>query len=66
LRGGAGGSGDFGGGVVEQQRGPGWNPACDVATPKDGMVNLADVAVLGANWMVDCDIDLGNRACVPK
>jgi len=40
--------------------------ACDLAMPKDGLVNLADVAVLGANWMVDCEENPVVGACVPK
>ena len=31
---------------------PNWNPACDIAGPKDGIINELDFAFFAANWMV--------------
>jgi pimeloyl-ACP methyl ester carboxylesterase len=44
---------------------PEWNPACDISNPKDGIVNVMDIAVFCENWLQDVafgDRFVGTRA----
>ncbi len=32
----------------------------------DGSVDILDLAVMASNWLIDCNVDPGNPACVLK
>lgn len=34
-----------------EPNGPGWNPACDISTPKDDFIDELDLAVFCENWL---------------
>ncbi len=46
--------------------GPAWKPACDLAAPPDGEINLMDLGVLAGNWLLDCVADPAHPACIPN
>ncbi len=54
--------------LCEQWLQPPGLPSADI-TPSpsgDGRVNFQDFAVMAANWLIDCDTNPSDPACVPK
>jgi hypothetical protein len=54
--------------LCEQWLQPPGLPSADIApSPSgDGIVNFQDFAVMAANWLVVCDTNSSDPACVPK
>ena len=42
-----------------------WNESCNISTPPDNTINLKDLAVMAASWLVDCNETPNNPVCVP-
>jgi hypothetical protein len=54
--------------LADQWLQPPSTPSADIApSPNgDGIVNFQDFAYIASNWLIDCDTNPSNPACVPK
>jgi len=41
-----------------------WNSICDISEPKDSIINWKDLAVLCESWLIDCNTDPLDPACI--